>query len=141
MTRKQAADFTGLSEKTISRAVRDGKLPAKYTEADLRAWQGTPEPQTAAIVPFVDHAPAIAQSDPIAGALAIEKARLKQQQMMVPLFEKTLLTIAEASALTGVSRSMLNEARKDGRLKSVKTGGAFRVLRSDAEKFARGLVG
>jgi len=50
-----------------------------------------------------------------------------------------LLTLAEAQALTGLSRQTLRDAIESGELKSRQIGRAFRVKRGDLEKYIAGL--
>ena len=53
----------------------------------------------------------------------------------VPTENKLLLTLAECSALTGLSRGVLRAAIDDGSLKARVIGRGFRVKRADLETF------
>ena len=165
MNRKQAADFLKVSEKTISRNVASGKLPSHYvegksgreldlSEADLIAFRdGTSAGrdaetgqkragETAAIVP-VNPTPLTLENMPLEQllrAIIAETLAARQDVSHVPISSKTLLTLDEAAALTGVPRSILNQARKDEKLRAFKIGRAFRVGRTEAETFALSLV-
>lgn len=60
--------------------------------------------------------------------LLIEKA---DSHPVVPIADKLLLTIAEAQALTGLSREFLRDAIAAGELKAKQIGKSWRVKRSD----------
>ena len=51
----------------------------------------------------------------------------------VPIEHKTLLTLTEAQAVTGLSRSILRQAIEAGALKAKTIGKAWRVKRSDLD--------
>jgi len=56
-------------------------------------------------------------------------------QPLVPIADKLLLTIAEAQALTGLSREFLRDAIASGDLKAKQIGKSWRVKRSDLEEY------
>lgn len=56
-------------------------------------------------------------------------------QPIVPIADKLLLTIAEAQALTGLSREFLRDAITAGNLKAKVIGKSWRVKRSDLEQY------
>jgi excisionase family DNA binding protein len=56
-------------------------------------------------------------------------------QPLVPIADKLLLTIAEAQALTGLSREFLKDAVNKGELKAKQIGKSWRVKRSDLEEY------
>ncbi|MHC5861511.1 helix-turn-helix domain-containing protein [Nostoc sp.] len=56
-------------------------------------------------------------------------------QPVVPIADKLLLTIAEAQALTGLSREFLRDAINKGELKAKVIGKGWRVKRSDLEAY------
>lgn len=56
-------------------------------------------------------------------------------QPIVPIADKLLLTIAEAQALTGLSREFLRDAINTGDLKAKVIGKSWRVKRSDLEQY------
>jgi excisionase family DNA binding protein len=53
----------------------------------------------------------------------------------VPIADKLLLTIAEAQALTGLSREFLRDAINKGSLKAKVIGKGWRVKRSDLQEY------
>jgi len=56
-------------------------------------------------------------------------------QPLVPIADKLLLTIAEAQALTGLSREVLKNAIASGDLKAKQIGKSWRVKRSDLKEY------
>ena len=56
-------------------------------------------------------------------------------QPLVPIADKLLLTIAEAQALTGLSREFLRDAITSGDLKAKLIGKGWRVKRKDLEEY------
>ncbi|MBD2359237.1 helix-turn-helix domain-containing protein [Tolypothrix sp. FACHB-123] len=56
-------------------------------------------------------------------------------QPLVPIADKLLLTIAEAQALTGLSREFLRDAINSGQLKAKQIGKSWRVKRSDLQEY------
>jgi excisionase family DNA binding protein len=62
-------------------------------------------------------------------------AQPEAQRPIVDIADKLLLTLAEAQAMTGLSRSTLRAAIDAGELKAKQIGRAFRVKRADLEKF------
>lgn len=150
MTKTEASEFLGVSEKTISRYVSSGKLLARYVagktgkqlefDADelerFKSEAITPvevrQDRTTALVPAV---PSAATSELFAEFVRAVIAETGQDKRAVPTSEKMVLSLDEATALSGVPRSVLNEARRDGRLKSQRIGRGYKVLRADLEAF------
>ncbi|ODG98215.1 hypothetical protein A4S05_10215 [Nostoc sp. KVJ20] len=56
-------------------------------------------------------------------------------QPLVPIADKLLLTLAEAQALTGLSREFLRDAITAGNLKAKVIGKSWRVKRTDLEEY------
>ncbi len=56
-------------------------------------------------------------------------------QPLVPIADKLLLTIAEAQALTGLSREFLRDAINSGELKAKVIGKGWRLKRSDLQEY------
>ncbi len=56
-----------------------------------------------------------------------------------PVCETILITVNQAAQLLGLGRSMTYEFIRRGELKSLKIGGARRVLVSDLHEFVRAL--
>ena len=156
MTKAEAATFLDVSEKTISRYVSSGKLPARYIagktgkqldfDADeLEAFKlesAAPieagQDKTTAIVPAT---PIMPTSELFAEFVRAVVAETGQDKAVVPTADKMLLSLDEASALSGAPRSILDAARKDGRLSARKIGRGYKVQRADLEAFVASLFG
>jgi excisionase family DNA binding protein len=68
-------------------------------------------------------------------AIAAATSDKVRQSPTVGVEHKLLLTLAEAQALTGLSRGVLRAAIDSGDLKAKQIGRAFRVKRADLEKY------
>jgi excisionase family DNA binding protein len=88
---------------------------------------------------------ALARSDVTTGDTALARNVIETifnaigQKPTVPIADKPLLKLDEASALTGLSRQFLRRAIEDGKLKSRIIGRGFRVKRDDLDEFIKKL--
>ncbi len=125
LTRAQAAELLGVSEKTVQRLVRVGKLPqlfrpqngkppeAVYNPVDLQRIKAEippplPQPQPR---PKARHQPA---------AVPVPD---------IPLTEKIWLTMRETAALTGLPMAVLKRSRDERTLPAAQFGRTWRVHR------------
>ena len=157
MNKTEAAELLGVSEKTVSRYVSSGKLPARYVtgktgkqldfeQADLEAFKLESEApvevgqagMTALVLPQAT-APTTPDLAIFAELVRAVVAETRQDTQLVPTSEKMVLSLDEAAALSGVPRGVLNEARRDGRLRAQKIGRGYKVLRADLGAFVAGL--
>lgn len=160
MTKPEAAAFLGVSEKTISRYVSASKLTAHYVagktgrqldfkEDELEQFRraatetieaGQPGQDTSgALVPTPAVALPVAPPLTLADLVRAIVAETRQDKPLVPPADKLVLSLDEAAALSGVPRSALDAARKDGRLHTVKIGRGYKVRRGDLETFVASL--
>jgi excisionase family DNA binding protein len=58
-----------------------------------------------------------------------------ENQPVVAIADKLLLTMAEAQALTGLSREFLKDAIASGELKAKVIGKSWRIKRSDLDEY------
>jgi excisionase family DNA binding protein len=72
-------------------------------------------------------------------AVADAQAQRDTQRPAVDIADKLLLTLAEAQALTGLSRATLRDGIEAGDLKARQIGRAWRVKRSDLESYIKKL--
>jgi excisionase family DNA binding protein len=72
-------------------------------------------------------------------AVADAQAQRDTQRPAVDVADKLLLTLAEAQALTGLSRATLRDGIEAGDLKARQIGRAWRVKRSDLENYIKKL--
>lgn len=181
MNKKEAADFLGISERSLERHTANKRVghtlkPGKtrpvldYERADLERFkeelkaevhrpaeaqdnEPTDDQGTAtnaandgskALATFGDISSPPARALEFFGAL-LQMARAEAQSdtqgqhPAVGIADKLLLTLAEAQALTGLSRAVLRDAIETGTLTGKKIGRAFRVKREDLEAFVKAL--
>ncbi len=160
MNKTEAAAFIGVSTRALERYAAARKVAARYErgktglvlafdEAELQRFKAELEAPTDK--PRQEPSRALAKLDGAVNAGAIEVlARLVEvaqsgaassdkARPSVPVEAKLLLTLPEAQAMTGLSRSTLRAAIEAGELKARLIAKAFRIQRSDLEKFVGSL--
>lgn len=164
MNKSQAAEYLGVSVRAVERYAAAGKLAARYErgktgqvlafdESELARFKA--ELEAPADKPRQEPTKALARlggtSRGTSQSAAIEVlARFMEAAQMgatspdkvrpsVPVEAKLLLTLAEAQALTGLSRSTLRAAIDAKKLKAQIIGRAFRIKRAELEKFVGSL--
>lgn len=170
LTKKEAAEYLGVSTRTLERYVKSGKLSVRYedsTNGEIALFDSdeldrfADDKQTPRIKPAAnDSSLATTTSDTLSrnssgvvGGLIAPFQELtdrlifalsdheQRQEKITPdkLRGKLLLTLSEAQIMTGLSRELLMEAIKDGRLPSQIMGKAYRIKAKDLESFINGL--
>jgi excisionase family DNA binding protein len=154
INKSEAAALLGVSKRALERYAAAGRLPAVYTQgptgrqvsfdpADverLKVEREAPMPRpatspdnTALAIP----GKALAKLPPGgAGQLVSLLQALSAQapaRPVVPVADKLMLTLAEAAALTGLSRARLKAAIDAGQLQAVQIGRSRRVKRQALE--------
>lgn len=169
LTKQQAAEFLGVTVRTLERYTQEGKIGGRYEkgktrsvlvydESELRAFKA--ELETKTYKPAVDTTPTNPDRDEAALSKQVEvkhllplldglnhladvlKAIREEQEidrLTVPIHHKLTLSLAEASALSGVSRPRLRAAIKDGTLPAQSIGRGYRVKRTDLEDYVDSL--
>lgn len=161
MNKETAAEFLGVSVRTLQRFVSQGHLnPSRirvqragqareelsFDESELQALKDNPPAKGAAPVPpakgtslAVTSARALsrqAQRTNRAPVAAGDPANVMAQAMHAQAVAvKILLTIDDCRTLTGLSRDALVEAIGDGRLKGGLVGRGYKVTRADLDAF------
>ncbi len=165
LTKLQAAEFLGVTVRTLERYTQEGKIGGRYEkgktrsvlvydEEELRAFKA--ELETKTYKPTVDSTPTNPDSYGAALSKEVEvsqqlhlleglnhladvlKAIREEQEidrLTVPIHHKLTLSLAEASALSGISRQRLRAAIKDGTLTAQIIGRGYRVKRTDLEDY------
>ncbi len=171
MDKKQAAEFLGVSPRTLERyttqkklsvTYRQGKTAAEavYDEAELQRFKDALENKTFPTRPAVEQKPGDEVQALVASARAtglteavgsfkdelIEALRALKPggapvTVAVPVSEKLMLSLKEASALAGISRDRLLAAIESGKLKASKDtiGRGWRVKRDDLDIYVKKL--
>lgn len=156
-SKKQAAEFLGVSTRAIERAVRRGHLPAQYRPGkhgrmawfaaeDLsryRNFQNVRAPlgfTSAVIDARRDPSIAIGAITPLASLEGQgDSSQHAHRVNPVPLYRRLMLSIADAALLSGLPRQFLLASIQSEKLKGVKIGRAVFVKRLDLETFVAGL--
>jgi excisionase family DNA binding protein len=156
-SKKQAAEFLGISTRAVERAVRRGHLVAQYrpSKHGRMAWFGPEDlsryrnfQQVRAPLGFssaVAKAPnegafTIGTVTPMALAeREVTPSQSDSSKNVVPLNQRLTLSIAEAVQLSGLPRQFVVNSIQSKKLKSLKLGRSTLVKRSDLEAFVKGL--
>ncbi len=157
MNKTEAAQFLGVSPRTLQRLSQQGKIgvayknsktgaEADYDEEELRRYL---EQQSSIIYKPATQAPqtsqALATIQPEALALRDERlitaleALQPTKKPTVPVESKLTLSILEAAALAGLSRAHLLKAIKAKKLKAQKLGRGWRCKREDLNNYVQKL--
>jgi excisionase family DNA binding protein len=157
MTKKEAADFLGVTIRSIEGYAAKGKLhPAKakgergdisvYDDDELKRLKAEREQ-----VVYVERPDAAQQTEALTTIARTAVTRRTELADLLRLFEnarqptiadlaaKPLLKIEEAQKLTGLSRQTLREAIDKGRLKAKLIGRAYRVKQTDLAEYIKKL--
>jgi excisionase family DNA binding protein len=156
MNKDEAAAYLGISTRTLERYTSKGNLQVKYEGTNKRPiaiyeQEDLDRLKSDLVTPLVkpkiedDNLPATIPDNQnkslsvVVGAIGEEQQnpleRLVAALSAVPVADKLLLTLPEVQALTGLSRGILKEAIKAGKLKAKIIGKSYRVKRGDVENF------
>lgn len=161
MDKKQAAQYLGVSDRTIENYARDGKLSvvylsgkADYKESELQALKIEKEtPVHRAIVSQTDAVDnneitvnsaltealeEIAKESEVAISEAFGAIIIRATETFIAsqnLWRKLIWNLDEAAIATGFSRSHLLAAIKDGKLLGMKIGRGWKVRPADVENY------
>jgi excisionase family DNA binding protein len=156
MNKRAAAELLGVSIRAVERYTAKGQLSVKYQKGKTGNEAIYNEAEVRRLKQRLNSAlqlkrPAIVQ--PRAGTAAISRtdgASLERviatisglpigKLPIVPVADKLTLSLAEASALSGLSRAFLSEAIHANKLKAAKRGRGWNIKRSDLELYIRKL--
>lgn len=156
-TKQEAAEYLGVSTRAVENYAAKGRLSVTYTKGKrgqialfddeelqklkdeltqpIYPQRGTvvssEQPRTQAIVPFAPSAPLVPQDG--------FKPMLDAYRRFVPVAEKLMLTLAEAQALTNLSRDYLLKAIHEKKLKAQLIGRGWKIKREHLEDFIKKL--
>ncbi len=164
MNREEAAEALGISVRSLQRAVRAGRLSVRYRrgvsgkqeavfdEGDVTKLKTAMESETVkpALVPHVPQGEGLMLATMRDTDLARSVALVARESVAavleavkpdssVPVADKIMLTLAEASALTNLSRNHLRQAIEDKKLKARIIGRGWRVKREDLDAYVKKL--
>lgn len=163
MNKKQAAEFLGLSVKSLERYTAQKRITVSYIkgshgkEADYNQEELERLKIEIATNSLPDVAPAMEQlptslvtTKPTSPTILSEDGNIKlislletivkhQVKASVSTGEKLTLSLLEAAQLAGLSRGYLRKAIETGELKAAKRGKGWNIKRSDLEMWVEGL--
>lgn len=166
LTKKEAAEYLGVSPRTLERYVKEGKVSVRY-EASTNGEMALFDPDELAQLADGKQTPRIRPAlsgselattttdtawEKLSGGVGGLLAPFQElvERLMLALSErdtvaakvtpamlqgKLLFTLSEARVMTGLSRQILMEAIRDGRLPSQIVGKAYRIKAKDLERF------
>jgi excisionase family DNA binding protein len=152
-TKKQAAEFLGVSTRGIERAVRRGHLQALYRPGKhgLAAWFASDDlesfrdlqharmPLGFAVKPPVDTGFTIGTIRPLPPPEGETGGRSPSPRRRtvndVPITQRLTLNIEDAASLSGLPRQFLVANVQSGKLKAIKVGRSWFVKRTDLDAF------
>ena len=166
LTKQLAAEFLGVNVRTLERYTQEGKIGGRYEkgktrsvlvydEEELRAFKAAQETTTykpavdqtatnpdrdkTALSKFVEVSQQLHLLDHLKDVLKAIREEQEIERLTVPIHHKLTLSLAEASALSGLSRQRLRQAIKDGTLTAQIIGRGYRVKRTDLEDYVDSL--
>jgi excisionase family DNA binding protein len=153
MNKEQAANYLGVSTRSIERYAEQGRVTvtyskqqgrrsiADYSESDLEALKRELEIEIikTATSPPSPSVP-MATFDEMLNLMcrfvvAFEQIEARLQSLMLPGQEKLTLTLTEASSVSGLSKNYLRYCLKNGSLTGAKIGRGWKVRKSELESF------
>ena len=156
-TKKQAAEFLGVSTRAVERAVRRGQLQAQYrpgrhgltawfSSADLETYRDLQYARTPlgfAVKPPADSGFTIGTITPLAPPEGEQGRHSPSPRRRiandVPIPQRLTLNIEDAASLSGLPGQFLVENIQSGKLKAIKIGRSWFVKRTDLDTFVSGL--
>lgn len=169
LNKQLAAEFLGVTVRTLERYTQEGKIGGRYekgktrsvlvySEDELRTFKTeletttykpavaqtptNPDKNEAALSKFVEvpqPLPLLEGLNHLADVLKAIREEQEIDRLTVPIHHKLTLSLAEASALSGISRQRLRQAIKDGTLTAHAIGRGYRVKRTDLEDYVDSL--
>lgn len=160
MNKKEVAERLGVSERAVERYASQGKLSVRYEKGqrgdaavyeerevkklltELDAKRSLVRPAVSTLDSGNDEPVQLArmskQSDVqslLAQLIGVLPEQASKERSLTELAVKHLLTLSEASALSGLSRDHLIEAIRDGKLKARKIGRGWKIKQKDLQSY------
>jgi excisionase family DNA binding protein len=166
--KKEAVDFLGVTERSLQRFAKQGLIESKmipviggtitvYLESDVRRYKHDQENRAVGarspnVMPSKQSPTAASEQTALTRQTAPEQLALNERfidalenlgrptpSSSVPIENKLVLTLEEASALTSLSTSFLRKGIKEGTLKARIMGRGYRVKRTDLDAYVKKL--
>lgn len=154
MNKQEAAEFLGVSVRALERYVQQGRIGGHYEKGKTRPTLVFDSSELEAFKAELEqklYKPAVETSNPdnpntalatFGGNsehvdFAILDALIERQseRHQTPPHHKLLLTLNDATALTGLSRAILRQAIRQGKLKAAIVGKSWRIKYTDLERY------
>lgn len=169
MNKQEAAEFLGISVRSLERYVNQGKIGTRYERGKTRPTvifdkreleEFKTKLERALIKPSVEttnpdkprqpdrNLPSHQESQPAQGAIAalnqisaaLETVVERGNPQEISIVgSKILLDLKESQLITGLSRDRLRAAIKEGKLKAALIGRGWKIQRSDLERYVERL--
>jgi excisionase family DNA binding protein len=162
-TKKEAAEYLGISTRQLENYAKQGKLSVRYERGptgdqavydekelrQLRAELDTRRAPRPAVVPESDESHeqeprSLARLSDVAPLAFLQQiaATIREGQKApasASVGEKIMLTLADASALTSLSKGFLTDAIHKKKLRAQKLGRGWKIKRTDLDAFVKKL--
>lgn len=153
MNKKQAANYLGVSTRSIERYAEQGRVTvtyakqqgrrsiADYSESDLESLKQELEMEIikTATNPSLPPVPVTTFDEMLnlmcRFVVAFEQIEVRLQNLALPGQEKLTLTLTEASRVSGLSKNYLRYCLKNGSLNGAKIGRGWKVRKAELEIF------
>jgi excisionase family DNA binding protein len=148
MNKETAAEYLGISVRSLQRLVQSekisvtykrgssGKQEAIFNDEELEKYKQERDAESVKSASATTDDTRLARNDThqflemLRGAITPE-----QKPLSVQIADKPLLKLDEAAALTGLSRDILRKAIQDKTLNGKMIGRAYRIKRADLDSF------
>lgn len=147
MNRKEAAEYLGVSVRSIDSYIAKGKIGVRYERSnrgrtailDINDLEELKQSLNTTIhKPRTTEAPTIIhrEAPALPTHIQIEAAPTKNQPLLlIDITAKSVLRIKEAAQVSGFSESFLKAELLDGSLRGKKIRGAWRIHRKDLDQW------
>ncbi|GAC1457326.1 MAG: hypothetical protein NVS2B14_00570 [Chamaesiphon sp.] len=165
LTKQEAAEFLGVTVRTLERYGQEGKIGGRYKKGKTRSIlvydqdeletfkaqletktykpaventstnTDTEKTELSRFVEVNQVSPSLDKLSMLVDTLQRVREEHEIDRATVPIHYKLTLSLDEASALSGISRQRLRDAIRSGTLKAIALGRGYRVKRTDLESF------
>jgi excisionase family DNA binding protein len=152
MNKEQAAEALGISVRSLQRLVQSEKLSVTYKRGEsgkqeaifsaneLENYKRGRDTETVKPAAATSNDTTLARNDANKFLDILRQAITPETKAdAVPIADKPLLKLDEATALTGLSRDTLRQAIGTGELKGKMIGKAYRIKRTDLDGYIKKL--
>jgi excisionase family DNA binding protein len=162
LSKKEAAEHLGISQRALERYTQQGRVSVKYVKAtrgrqarydlaeinELKRQLEEPVHRPAVDTPLsIIPLPSESENEPVVSLApseelvrAVVEASNSITQNNISLIEKKLLlTLKDAQVMTGLGRATLRRAIGEGKLEAKRIGGSWRIKPDDLKRYIKEL--